>query len=579
MVQDMTKQVIGKPVRSLTTMTVFRRSKSERMLAVLGLAATLGACATVSPERDTTKINTLLAERGSPSLGWERNGATAADPTVRAWLAEPMSVERAVQMAMLRSPRLQEQYGQLGLARADILEAVQIANPHLTGSYLALQGGRGAQTSYGLAMPLVDLLVLPSRVRLARLEYDRARYRIASAILDVSLDVEAAWYRYVGAQQVADMRAAVADAFKTSAELSQRYFDAGNLTELQLSRERAAASKAKIDAARAAIDARLARLDLNTLIGLTGADTEWKTTTVLPLPAAQEDDPAELRRTAAATNLNLLAARQEAQITASSARTTRAFRLLGGAAVGYDHEREVDRSKIRGPTIDLELPIFNQGQARVARADAQLQLARARLAQLELSSGNGVDLAAERVRVLSDVVRMHREALIPQRERVVARSQEEQNFMLIGIFEVIQAKTQEYDAYQGYLEAVRDYWLARIDLMRLVGARLPSEKQVSGTTPTVGQILTPPPTPRLSGMNHGAHGAAPETAGGMPMTSDGLTGKDHGAHGGAGPATPLSPTASKPTPRTPARPAKAHPSAGAAQMTPRDHSQHSGARP
>ena len=80
--------------------------------------------------------------------------------------------------------------------------------------------------------------------------------------------------------------------------------------------------------------------------------------------------------------------------------------------------------------------------------------------------------------------------------------------MLIGIFEVIQSKTQEYDAYQGYLEAVRDYWLARIELMRLVGARLPSEAQISEKTPSVTQILAPPPGQAMDHSMHQGHGAA-----------------------------------------------------------------------
>ncbi len=79
------------------------------------------------------------------------------------------------------------------------------------------------------------------------------------------------------------------------------------------------------------------------------------------------------------------------------------------------------------------------------------------------------------MRVLREIVETHRDALIPQRESVVARSQEQQNYMIIGVFELIQAKRQEYDAYQSYLEAIRDYWVARTDLMRAVGARLPSE--------------------------------------------------------------------------------------------------------
>lgn len=574
--------------------------RPPQVLAVLGFLATLTACATVSPEQDTAKINTLLSDRGAPGLGWERNGVAADDPTVKAWFAEPMSVQRAVQMAMLRSPRLQQQYGQLGLARADILDAIQVANPHISAAWLPQQGGGGAQTAYGIAFPLVDLLVLPSRVKLAKLEYERARFQIASAILDVSLDVEAAWYRYVGVQQVADMRAAVADGFKTSADLSQRYFDAGNITELQLSREKATASKARIDAARAAVDARLARLDLNTLIGLSGPDVEWKTAMVLPLPVVTEDDAAELRRMADQNNLGLLAARQEVAITAKSARITRNFRLLGTTTLGYDHEREVDKSTIRGPTLDLELPVFNQSQARIARADAQVQLARARLAQLELSSGNGVDLAAERVRVLSEVVRIYRESLIPERESATARGQEEQNFMLIGIFEVIQAKTQEYDAYQGYLEAVRDYWLARVELMRLVGARLPSDKQISATTPTVMQILTPPPAPPMAGMAGMEHGGGSEGAGSAGMSMPGMagmSGMDHGAHDamagmpGMTPPTTKSPVKhrnhapgavrkpAKPKTATPMPAGMSMPDMAMPEMSPGAHSQPPGGRP
>ena len=84
------------------------------------------------------------------------------------------------------------------------------------------------------------------------------------------------------------------------------------------------------------------------------------------------------------------------------------------------------------------------------------------------------------MRVLREIVDTHRDVLIPQRESVVARSQEQQNYMIIGVFELIQAKRQEYDAYQSYLEAIRDYWLARTDLMRAVGARLPSESAAMG---------------------------------------------------------------------------------------------------
>ena len=486
----------------------------RRALAFIILASTaLTGCASFDPARDNVAIEQLLAERGSPSLGWDRNGTGQSDALILAWLEQPMTVDLAVKTAMLKSPRLQQVYGELGLARADVLEAIQVSNPHVSLSSLALQDGPGSQFTFGVAAPLIDLITLPAKARLARLDYERARYEVAASILGISLDVEAAWYRYIGAQQVSEMRAAVAEALQLSADLAQRFYDAGNITQLQLNRELAAASQARIAAAQASVAARLARLELNSIIGLSADQAGWKTSTVLPLPVAQEDDPSDLQRIARASSVDLLAARKGAEFAASAARITRTFRLLGTTTIGYERERDVDRSVIRGPTLDLELPIFNQGGAKVVRAEAKLRLARARLAQIELASGGAIEAATQRVRVMSDIVGIYRQALVPQREIVTRQSQLEQNFALIGQFEVLQAKTQEYDAYQGLLEAVRDYWLARIELTRLVGSRLASEAQAKQDTPSVEQILAPPTGPAV---DHSKHGATPDPTASSP---------------------------------------------------------------
>jgi len=131
--------------------------------------------------------------------------------------------------------------------------------------------------------------------------------------------------------------------------------------------------------------------------------------------------------------------------------------------------------------------------------------------------------------------------LIPARETVVERSQQEQNFMLIGVFELIQAKTQEYNAYQGYLEAIRDYWLARIELMRVVGGRLPSEKEATGQTPSVSEIVTP----RGIAMDHSMHGGTVVPAA-QPMAD--MPGMDHSMHGVEAPAPIPTPKSATPLP-------------------------------
>ncbi len=455
------------------------------------MALALGGCATLGPDRGRIETNALVSARSNPALAWAVPDADA----VVSLQAQPMTPLTAVQMALLRSPRLQREYARLGLVRAEVQDAIQIANPRLTASRRT-GDDHIALSAIGLAMPLVDLLVLPSRIRLARADAERATREIAAAILSVTADVEAGWYLDTGAQQVANLRATIAESMTVSAELAQRFYEAGNINELQLKQEQAAASSARIDAARARADARRARLELNTLIGLSGPETDWSGKVDLPLPPPDEDSPEELRAMSQTVNLQLLAARQEVAVMEGAVATTRRFRLLGGTDIGYQSETEVDGRRLSGPTLNLELPVFNQGQAKVSRVEALLAQSRARLAEIELASDNAVRLGAERVRILREVIAIHREALIPQRESVVARSQEQQNFMIIGVFELIQAKRQEYDAYQSYLEAIRDYWLARVELGRAVGGRLPSDARPAGP-------VTPAPAKAVPVRNQG----------------------------------------------------------------------------
>lgn len=506
---------------------------SRDVVLACALAVFLAGCASLPDTSDRT-VNRLLLEHGAPAI--DSNGANADAAQPKEWMSEPMTAERAVQVALTHSPRLQQEYARIGLARADILEAVQVGNPRLSLTRLNLQDSIGSQRLVGLAMPLADLLTLPVRARLAAQDYERVKRNIAAAILDVDADVEATWYRAVGAEQVADMRAAAAEGADVSADLAQRFFDAGNISELQLNLQQASASEARIAAARAKADSMRARLELDTLIGLSGSDADWKPSDRLPAPVPREDDPTALARLARDGNLQLQAAQQEVAVLQQAGGLTRGLRWLGASEIGYERETETDGSRIKGPRLGLELPIFNQGQAKVARVDALLAQSRARLAQAQIAVDNGVRLGAERVRILREVVDTHRESLVPQREIVVARSQEEQNFMLIGVFELLQAKAKEIDAYQGYLEAVRDYWLARVELMRVVGSRLPSDAQIAAQAPSVQEILVPPADQGMHGqgmrgmqMQPDTH-ADPASSHPAPVTQPALS-KPHHRHG------------------------------------------------
>jgi cobalt-zinc-cadmium efflux system outer membrane protein len=446
------------------------------------LAVALSACAALPAGQDQAAISGLLLDRKAVTVG-------KGDEALAQMMAKPMTLNSAVQMAIVKSPSLGLIYGQLGLDQADVLEAIEIANPRLGLS--SLRAGGAKSEAQSLTLPIADLILMPARLKLAQQARTRARYQLASALLDVQLDVEAAWYQAVAAEQAALMRNAVASALQTSADLAERYFNAGNITELDLSHEQAAASQALIAAQQADVSAKAARANLDSLIGLSPTDPLWALSAALPLPTEHDDKVDELQSLALTHNLSLMAADQDLSIWHQVTATRRATWWLGDTALGLERERDPEGVRASGPSLDLELPIFNQGQAKTARLNAMRDLAKAQSAQIRLNLSHQIAARADELQRRRQVVALHSDGLIPQRQTIVARSQEQQNYMLLGVFGLIEAKTREYEAYEGYIEAVRDFWLARVELTRLVGSRLPSTPDTLDAGPSASDILEP----------------------------------------------------------------------------------------
>lgn len=475
------------------------------------LALVVSGCASLPPQQGRTEVASLLAARG-------RTLPPRTDADTERWLAEtlaqPLAPEAAVQIALARNPRLGAEYARLGIASAEIYAAGRLSNPRLSAAVLRSNAaGAADQVTFGLAQSFTSLLLLPARSRFAQGDFERIQQSVGAAILDLAADAESAWFRLAAAEQVSGMRQSVARAARLSAELAQRFFDAGNLSRLDLAMQQAEASQAALDALGAQADASDARAELNRLMGLAPDAAQWTLASGLPEPLDREDALPELLRLARESRLDLLAARKEVDLLADSLGSTRRYRYLGEVEVGVETERETDRSRLTGPTLSLELPFFNRGRGAVAKAEAQIAEARARQAERELAATNAVQRAQARVGNAKARAQAFRSALIPQREEIVARTQEQVNFMLQGPFALLLAKQQEYAAYQGYLEAVRDYWLARIELAREVGGQLPSSAQSSAPTPVEPSgPATPEPQPPVDPSretHHPLHGEQP----------------------------------------------------------------------
>jgi outer membrane protein, heavy metal efflux system len=446
-----------------------------RRAALLGLAAFAGCGVPKGAGFDDVKK--LVGDRGIARIHWQQG--TPEDEkvasAVRDLLRRDLTVSSAVEIALLGNPRLQATYERLGVAQADLVQAGLLRNPTIAG-HVGFPVGRGViEWEASLVGEFLDLFLIPLKKRFARAAFERVKLEVADAVLAVADEARAAFYQVQAAQQVAAMRRTIADATRAAADLAARQHEAGNLSDLDLAAEQGLSAQAKLDHARAGAEVLALRERLNRVLGAWGRETGWTIGVGLPQLPKREPALAHVESFAVAHRLDLAAAIAEANTLAASLRLTRSTRFIGGLEAGVAAHQDADGPRTVGPTLALELPLFDQKQAAIARLAAEVRQAEQRARALAIDIRSEVRAARDRVLASRAAVEYYQTTLVPLRERIVALSQQQYDAMLLGVYQLLAARRDEVNGYREYIESMRDYWIARSDLERAAGGRLPEE--------------------------------------------------------------------------------------------------------
>lgn len=450
--------------------------------AVIGLVITLSACAPFEPRRGIDTAHALTAERGVGGIV-APSGDCTSPATALGEAPIVLDGDRALAVALACNAALAAEQARLGIANAEAFEARRLANPELSLGAERDDGG-GTRIEFGLAQNFSNLILRGPRTRLAEGEFLRAQQLLAGRVLELAADVESARAGLVTARQVVQARALIAEAADAAAELAKRYRAAGNLPsrEVALARARAAEASAQASAARAEV--ATARATLQRLLGVSRFDAAVVGDAVAA-PSATGASGDELHARASRQRLDLAAARGLVDLLADSARSTHRLGWLGEFEVGVDGEREGGTTRLVGPTLSIQLPLFHQGQGARARADALVDWSTAERRRLEVEVASEVDEALARLDAATARVADYRQRIRPARAAVVARMQEEVDWMLRGVFDLIDARIAELEAAAGTFEALGEAARARAALERALGERLPRSTTDTIDTATV----------------------------------------------------------------------------------------------
>jgi cobalt-zinc-cadmium efflux system outer membrane protein len=407
--------------------------------------------------------------------------------TVRELLGEELTVDRAVRIALLNNRALQATLQDLGIARAEAIQVSLIQNPVFSGHARVPEDSGKTNLELALTQSVLDALYAPLRARVAKAQFEQVKLQVAHEVLRLLTEVKRAYYTAQAAEQTRAMQQTALQAAEAAAELAKRQYEAGNVRDFDLANEQAAYQQAQVDLTHSEIALTQAREALNQLLGLSGADAAgWVVATHLPDLPPSDPSLGQFEDTAISQRLDVAAARKEAEAIRRTLTLARVG-IIPWADVGANTETEPDGDRVTGPMWDLAVPLFDWGQANRARAKAQLRRSEHRLAALEVAVRAEVRTLHTRLVAERQMAQRYREQLIPLREQITASSQRHFNYMLIGAFQLLQFKQQEITARREYIEAVRDYWIARADLEQAVGGQLsPAAFSIQPTTPPTG---------------------------------------------------------------------------------------------
>lgn len=455
--------------------------RKRRLIAAL-TAFTLAGCASFSPDGGFGTVEQTARQQLGKDVTWVRSAddQNTVDQRVAELLSRPLSVDDAVQIALLNNKGLQASFAELGISESDLVQAGRLPNPRF--SMMRASHGDELTVDQALTFNLFALITMPQATALERRRFERTQRAVAMEALSLAAKTRKAYFTALAADETVRYMDQVRQAADAGAELARRMAQAGNFNKLQQAREQGFYADAALNVARAGQARTSARERLARLLGLWGRQALFKLPERLPdLPQAPNDLP-DVEQLAMRQRLDVQAARLDVQATAQNlglAKTTRFINVLEFGPARVLEGKASDPYR-RGYEVSLELPLFDWGTARVNKAEAIYMQAVNQAAEIAINARSQAREAYSGYRSSYDVARHYRDEIVPLRKRISEENQLRYNGMLIGVFDLLADARSQITAVNGYIEALRDFWIARSDLdMALIG------KPILGAAPAV----------------------------------------------------------------------------------------------
>jgi len=439
------------------------------------LVLLLAGCVTFSSDGGMTPVSSQVTQELGKDVAKIVTPAddAAVAARVKTMLTKPLTADGAVQLALLNNRGLQADYNGLGISEAAYVEASLPVSPTISVGKLVT--GASFEIERRLVASVLSLFTLPARSAIAKVEFDAARFKAVEATFRLAAETRRAYYTAVASRQTVNLLEQARKTADAAADLTIKLGETGAATKLDQARASAFYAEVSTQLAEARMREGVDREALTRLLGLWGPDINYKLPGQLPqmpnrLPTAETLEADAIRK-----RVDLMVARLELDAMAKSFGLTKATRFisvldLAGIANSSTETdgHDTTQSETRGLELEVQVPIFDLGEAGVRRSNETYMQAVNRLVEKAVNVRSDVRSAYISYRATYDISWQYRNRILPLRTTIDEQSLLEYSGMLTDVFDLLTTARESIDSNIAAIAAKRDFFLASVDFQASV---------------------------------------------------------------------------------------------------------------
>ena len=381
---------------------------SRVSLACIGLLS-LSACSVIDPGSGVSEVSGLLTSRGGESIDQSvvNKETVATGGVYLKKLDKPFSLDTALRTALVHSPTLHAQYARLEISRADVKQASLPRNPQLDGVITAGITGEPSRLAAGALYPVLDLVYRPIRVSESKAEFQATQVSVAEEIISHINETSEAYVQLAKSQARIRALSNVVTVARSQAKSARGLAATGGIDGSQVARLENILAEAEIELNEERSSKKIATTQLASLMG---TSHKQKLSGSLNIQNIGQKIPSTEVAISRAKKQRLDLAVAQKQVRVREVALERADRKFGPESIeiGVEFERE-EGEKFLGPSVGVEVPIFDNGKVKLEKAEAELKLARQQV-------------SATKNKITSEVHTTHADVLSKRRTAIAHRN-------------------------------------------------------------------------------------------------------------------------------------------------------------